>query len=1472
MENEDIIQSPDDSLNQSVQEQVFNTSLPVTQDLTSLEIQSPDDSLNQSVRDIQPYLPQQNFLEFEDIKGVIKSFLNPEEKPKALTEVVSKPMKYGLFFDTTNEFLEENKKQAAEKKFANEPDVIKVNSTTYIDTTTGKNLYASFGKNEIVDQALSGLLESGYSFGQLFSIPLDIVSGKVGEYTGIDFQTNFTKKLDELYEKYKYEDPDTFLEEVVKTLTEYGAPVSVITKLTLPLKKKLRDQLNKIQSKGLRKTAKFGASVGYNAGVFSVADFIVGNPGDRDYFVEKESEEGLEGKDLALARLRNKVRFGLEGLAIGAGVNAVGKMLPIGLRYGIVRPAGKAYDLGARTANAVVVNPVAKLISKSDVVVPAIANLMRNSSNFAKEAVLTPIIARSGLKFEYKEGLPVVVPKLVGKIPPYKEWRLLQVTDSSPIKVRLKKLDNFISYFRTEFRQPESVYKVSSRAIADLKGQSKVINSYLDDLEVKAYNLAKAFDNQYKNSTSSEGGREYYLNLVEEYLKNQAKLNSLPKELQPTALALKEKFNNVKKTFVDLLPEGDLKNEFSKIIKNYMKKSFAIFTDSEFQPPKEVLDGAVKEGINIIKKYRDMRIAAKKEFPNLPITTAIQNYSQVMIQNILRAAKSEVVDPLLTIRNIGKDILKLDKSILSGDELPVAIRKLLGEEKNLKSSILQTTSSFLTQTSNKKLYDEVADIGLKEGWLKIGKGIDPTLQQVGGIPGLGLMESKISKLYANPELAAAISGSKGILDSFIQNDYYRGILQFKTAVQFGKTILSPEGQIRNAVTNVGFPIMYGWIGGKTSIVDSFRKVAGDIYGAGKEFNTPAFLKDIEKLTKLGVLDDNIIAQELSAVLKQIREGKINSFDEFLLKLSKTKFITNATRTFQGGDNAWRLYSYLWNNSFLSRAFNGDLKKLIKQEELITGEKYNPISRITGKNKTFEDAVDELSSWYVKTLMPTYSEVPQVIKNLRKLPLGNFISWPAAIIQVSANGMRTALREASSDMPEIRQLGLRKLIGMFTTYGGAGYAITGLAEQLTGVSEDQINAYKRSFAPDYDKNSSLLPYSPIKDSILKIVNFSYSDVFDTVKKPIRAAIANLDKLKSVKDIDDFVFNATIDATKEFIKPFISETIALKPVLDVLPKGIPLARGGKTIEESRIYSETDDWMDKTYKSLAHILSAAIPSGATLIDKYGTSIYDTLTGRSKPDDLRNRFISSISGTKITNVDLQKSLDFKIGEFVPRIKKDVLATEGFYSEKDWRSRTPQDQAKEWEDIQRESFEQQKQLYQLIQDAKTLKIPMDIIEDTLMKKFNSKELVRNITDGLFTPLKFSEKKLEEKYLKIERDEKISRRGVPPYNFIVPFNQLDKVMDKHYGISLKKDYEDAISRKQKGEDIQPGVREIFPKIPLKQNINTQSSIQTPPLPTTPQPVATTTITPKVNPATKLTSVESALLSPAEQAIRQGQRS
>lgn len=1437
MENEDIIQSPDDSLNQSIQEQPVNSNiLSAAEDI----IQSPDDSLNQSItEEIKPYAPKKSILEFDDIKNFIGSYLNPKEKPEEASGLGTKPIKYGIFLDTATEFFNNAEKQRAEKQFAENPNISKVNSTTYIDTTTGQNIYKESSIPKLIEAPLYGLQ---YGFYQGISTIA----------AGIDYtlDTNTLTAVNETYEKYKLEKPDTLVGEILSTLAEYYVPIKYINRFKAPLetliKSKLKENLEPF-GKDLSSVRLAEKGIDYiGTGVaFGVADFINAGAGRNTAYEtitgEKrlESEENLSGRELAATRFRNKIRFGQEGVILGAVGHAVGSALPTALKYGLVKPSVGLYNIGSKAANAVVYNPIASVLSKSDKVVPAIASAIRNGSQYTKEAILEPIIR--GVKIEYKNGVPIAVPKYTGEIPPYKDWKLFDVADSAPFKVRLKKLDNYIRYFTESFDKPSAAYAISERAYANLKGQSKAISKYLDDLEQRSYNLAKSFGEQYKNGPSSEGSREYFLNMVEEFLKNQRKLNSLPKELQDTAAALKEHFNNSKKAFIDLLPEGEVKDQFSKIIKNYLKKSFAVFTNPEYQPPKDVMENAIKEGVEMIKKYRDMKITAKEMFPNLPITTAIRNYSEIMMNNILRTAKADTKDPILTLKNIGKEILKLDKSILSGDELPVTIRKLLGEEKNLRSSVLQTTSSFLTQTVNKRLYDDIAKIGLKEGWLKLSKGLNQNTQQIGKISDLGLMDSQINKLYANSDIALALQGN-GILDSWIKADWYRGLMQMKTSIQFGKTVLSPESQIKNVVTNAGFPIAYGWVGGKTSLTDAVKIITGDIFGAGKEFNTPAFIKNIEKLTQLKVLDDNIVASELALIIKQLQDGTIKYSNELFKKLADKKIIQTSAKLYQGGDNIWRLLGYEWNNAYLTRSFKGDLTKLIKQQELITGEKYNPVSSITGKNKTFTDAVDEFSAWYVRKLMPTYSELPEIIKSLRKLPPGNFISWPAAMLKISGEGVRVALREASSDMPEMRQLGLRKLIGLFTTYGGAGYAINGLAENLTGVTSEQIEAYKRSFAPDYNKNASISPYSPIKNNILKITNFSYGDVFDTIKKPARAALTELDKIKKIEDVDEFVFKAVLNATGELIKPYISEPLGTQSLLEVLPKSVPFGRGGIRKDGTRIYSDSDNFSDAFGKSIVHLLTAAAPGFVNTTMKYGDSVYDLFTGRSRPDDLRNKFITTLSGTKVDNIDLQKNLESKVLEMYPKIKTEIFSTEGFYSTKDWQSRGPKVMSKEFDNIQKESFEQQRKLYQIIQDAKTLKISDDIIEEALTKKFG-KTFTSNILEGEMTPVKYSKKAFQSRYDTIEREETIiSKRKTPNEDFVNPTDQLDDVIDKHDGISLKRNYQDSISKKRI-EKEQPGINQIFPKIPLEPKTNQQSRIQTPVLPTTPTPtVASSNLT------------------------------
>ena len=68
----------------------------------------------------------------------------------------------------------------------------------------------------------------------------------------------------------------------------------------------------------------------------------------------------------------------------------------------------------------------------------------------------------------------------------------------------------------------------------------------------------------------------------------------------------------------------------------------------------------------------------------------------------------------------------------------------------------------------------------------------------------------------------ALRGSNGLIDSLLKNNVYRGLMQYKTGVQFAKTGLSFDTQMRNVVSTPMFVIGYGWIGGKGTAEDAFK--------------------------------------------------------------------------------------------------------------------------------------------------------------------------------------------------------------------------------------------------------------------------------------------------------------------------------------------------------------------------------------------------------------------------------------------------------------------------------------------------------------------------------------------------------------------------------------------------------------------------------------------------------------------------
>ena len=59
------------------------------------------------------------------------------------------------------------------------------------------------------------------------------------------------------------------------------------------------------------------------------------------------------------------------------------------------------------------------------------------------------------------------------------------------------------------------------------------------------------------------------------------------------------------------------------------------------------------------------------------------------------------------------------------------------------------------------------------------------------------------------------------------------------------------------------------------------------------------------------------------------------------------------------------------------------------------------------------AIDEAAAWQIRNTYPTYSKVPEFVQNIRKLPFGNFVSFPAEMIRTTyLHMMERKQRDAS----------------------------------------------------------------------------------------------------------------------------------------------------------------------------------------------------------------------------------------------------------------------------------------------------------------------------------------------------------------------------------------------------------------------------------------------------------------------------
>ena len=324
-------------------------------------------------------------------------------------------------------------------------------------------------------------------------------------------------------------------------------------------------------------------------------------------------------------------------------------------------------------------------------------------------------------------------------------------------------------------------------------------------------------------------------------------------------------------------------------------------------------------------------------------------------------------------------------------------------------------------------------------------------------------------------------------------------------------------------------------------------------------------------------------------------------------------------------------------------------------------------------------------------------------------------------------------------------------------------------------------------------------------------------------------------------------------RKLIDPFVSESIALEKISDVIPRGLIVGgRGGETKTGSKVYSPTDDGPTKFMKSFGHIIKGVRPTAIDTGEKIIKGLEQDVKRGGQPVTLEDELLALFSGIRIINVDVPRTMQYKITDYNKKIKS-VTTAEKFFSLQDYQRRGPLVIADEFRNIQEETFRTNQDFYFILQDAIRVGLPEKELKKLMRRRGMSVKNVKKLLRGQNIPYTAYKERMKKRIKEAEQIGKEQGQGKINKDYFYP-RRLLRQIEKEY----------------KKKELNTAPKEIEPvsQLPVQDTTTTASlpapEIKTPPLPNTPQPKVRTAQ--QINPQTNLTRTETALLSPEEQVI------
>jgi|TARA_R100000482_G_scaffold24742_1_gene7430 uncharacterized protein YukE len=1057
--------------------------------------------------------------------------------------------------------------------------------------------------------------------------------------------------------------------------------------------------------------------------------------------LETEVDSGLQGRDEAFRRLRNKLRMGVEGTAVGVGFEALFPALGVTTRAVSMIPG-----------------------------VPAAARTFSAGFDYLGGKLSGAFDGRVGKYFTSTGETPKNI---------FEDLRTIDnVTDQEA-----QTAANLFASFDREARKVVKGQKLFGR------GKEGVQKAY-DDLLSFLEGDVKALDDYGKNVVAAANKMR---NQVDELtdrgikeLEDSVAAGTVNRDLADAAI--KEMEHN-RGSYLRRLYEGAFDPEtvtMKDVAKKpaYKKAVDQIAKAMQKADPKLTTPDAVSNAKMEINKF----------FTKASLDERLDPEAAVKIME--RAATTGKVGAASRpLYQLSEEMFKKRTKFM---ERAPALRELLNEVRDPKELYIRTVSDLSKFETSSKFFREFAQTErvsyddainffnagarpLVISGENVGKGAQKTLQDAGyiklgdrkAIEGKGsgktIFSGKFGDLtgeYVPTEIYNALTTP--VRNTNIATELLAISLQAKGISQMGKTVLNPIGQMRNFLSGTFMVGANGNLPRNTELGEAFDAVFKKASALSDEESDRFF----SMIGDLGLVDENLAVNEMQLLLReQYGKASAKSATNLNSLIEKTPGVRGLQKIYSDTDTFWKTVGFIGEKAKYGAAFRkagldpdnlGDISSDLVQSGLAPRT-----SELTGRH----GFLNVFASDIVKETMPIYSRVPEVIKSIRKIPVaGNFVAFPAEVIRNTANIVQRGTRElgfkASDELiqkvgeqnarrleREIRAIGANRLTSYIASAGVIPAAVAKASYAATGVSEEDVEAMK-PLMPYFMEGHLVMSLGKPKDGKWEHADLSYMMPYDFAFTPARRAMEIYKQKGEIGAGEAEQITASMwGAFASFMDPFAGESLIAERVQDALPQNY-FGRGGETATGSPIWQDSNDFGTKLGNSFTHILGGFTPTFLELFVKPTARGLEagrvssaatgdpTRTGREY--NIHEEAFTAATGMRKLELNIPKSLSFKGYEFTS-LRSQSLGD--FTRVAKANNSSEEDVINAYVAANEDAFRAQRQMYGFMKAAEAAGLSRAQIFTALKRDSNlgSQELAF-IMSGKFRPVTISDKVVRDVY------------------------------------------------------------------------------------------------------------------------------